>query len=466
MEMLSLSRRGKRRFRRERGATDPILVVAGIAITLVLLLGGTFAVTGLVRNAQDLNAKQDLDRVVSAQAAVMTAKETYMPTAVGPKVLSSRINKSLLTEQLGVSPGEQNTLVVAASGKGWAAMAQSASGATFLRTSSSNDIVEVNVSKIRDDFSLITADGTVITDTPAGSATSVAAAGPAIRFPAGLSTYAMAWNWVDALYGLDKTVTPPPGPDGERPANAPGGTGSATPSPTPTPTQSPSSPAPAPSPSLQPVVPAFQAGPGNYELKSVVWNQMSATQVCVDLTVRGTGGTVNDWYLMMNANTVPFNNDFNKGNYQFPTWGYGFDGEFSSGTIKVVGQNKSQWNNFSTLVENQERTFRICDYNTPKPPVTNAVTVEKLTEQPGEWSWSASYRVSAPEARFYTSWKVRVDISALDAGYRGDRPLHSEPGPDNLTITQVSPTIIEVEGIGWPNMGVRSDKTVDFRIGR
>lgn len=464
--MLSLSRRGTRRFRRERGATDPILVVAGIAITLVLLLGGTFAVTGLVRNAQDLNAKQDLDRVVSAQAAVMTAKETYMPTAVGPKVLSSRINKSLLTEQLGVSPGEQNTLVVAASGKGWAAMAQSASGATFLRTSSSNDIVEVNVSNIRNDFNLVTTDGTVITDTPAGSATSVTAAGPAIRFPAGLSTYAMAWNWVDALYGLDKTVTPPPGPNGERPANAPGGTGSTTPSPTPTPTQSPSSPAPAPSPSLQPVVPAFQAGPGDYELKSVVWNQMSATQVCVDLTVRGTGGTVNGWYLTMNAGTAPFNNDFNKGNYQFPTWGYGFDGEFSNGTIKVIGQNISQWNNFSTLTNGQERTFRICNYNTPKPPVTSAVTVTKLSEQPGEYTWNAQYRISAPDAKFYTAWKVQIDISAMNSGYKGSQPIYSDPGANDLKITQVSPNIIEVEGIGWPTMGVRSDKTVDFRIGR
>lgn len=451
--MFSLSRRGPRLLRRDRGATDPVLVVAGIAITLILLVGGTFAVSGLIRSAQDTNAKQDLDRVVSAQAAVMTAKETYMPTAVGPKVLSSKVNKALLTQQLGIEPGEQNTLVVTASGSGWAAMAQSASGATFLRTSTSTDIVEVDVTNIRTDFNIVAKDGAVISD-GSGSATSVSAA-KTIRFPAGLSTYAMAWSWVDALYGLDPLVTPPPGPNGERPTTTP-----STPSPTPT------TPAPSPTPTVEPVVPAFQAGPGDYELKSVVWNQMSATQVCVDLTVRGTGGTVNGWYVTMNAATAPFNHDFNKGNYQFPTWGYGFDGEFSNGTIKVVGQNMSEWNNFSTLTNGQERTFRICNYNTPKPSVTSAVTVEKLSEQPGEWAWNARYRVSAADAKFFTAWKVQIDISSLNAGYKGTQPINSDPGSSDLKITQVSPNIIEVEGIGWPTMGVRSDKTVEFRIGR
>lgn len=449
--MFSLSRRGPRLLRRDRGATDPVLVIAGIAITLILLVGGTFAVSGLIRSAQDTNAKQDLDRVVSAQAAVMTAKETYMPTAVGPKVLSSKVNKALLTQQLGIEPGQQNTLVVAASGTGWAAMAQSASGATFLRTSTSTDIVEVDVTNIRSNFDIVAKDGTVISD-GSGSATSVSAA-KTIRFPAGLSTYAMAWSWVDALYGLDPLVTPPPGPNGERPTITP-----STPSPAPT--------TPAPSPTVEPVVPAFQAGPGDYELKSVVWNQMSATQVCVDLTVRGTGGTVNGWYVTMNAATAPFNHDFNKGNYQFPTWGYGFDGEFSNGTIKVVGQNISQWSNFSTLTSGQERTFRICNYNTPKPPVTSAVTVEKLSEQPGEWTWNARYRISAADAKFFTAWKVQIDISSLNAGYKGSQPINSDPGSADLKITQVSPNIIEVEGIGWPTMGVRSDRTVEFRIGR
>lgn len=435
--MLSLSRRALRRFRHARGSTDPILVVAGIAITLVLLVGGSFAISGLIRSAQDVNAKQDLDRVASAQAAVMASRDAYEATAVGPRVLSSKVDRTLLTEELGIEPGADNTLVVTASGTGWAAMVQSASGATYLRTSASNDIVELDVSNIRDDFTLVTVDGTVLTDSN-GQATAVS--GTALRFPTGLTPYAMAWSWVDALYGLDPLVTPPPGPNGERPT--------------------------APETPVEEAQPIFQTGPGNYELKSVVWDQMSPTQVCATLTVRGTGGTVEGWYLLMDATSVPLNGDFNKNNYSFPTWGYGFDGNFTDGVIKVVGQNLSQWNNFSTLTEGQERTFRICDYYTPRPPVTSAVVLETLSETPGEWTWEARYRVSAPEAEFYTAWKVQIDVSAVNGNYKGSQPFNSNPGPADLKITQISPNVIEVEGIGWPTTGLRSDKSLEFKIGR
>lgn len=53
----------------ERGATDPILIIAGIAITLILLVGGTFAVGGFMANAQNLNTKSDMDRVRTAVQA-------------------------------------------------------------------------------------------------------------------------------------------------------------------------------------------------------------------------------------------------------------------------------------------------------------------------------------------------------------------------------------------------------------
>lgn len=214
--------------------------------------------------------------------------------------------------------------------------------------------------------------------------------------------------------------------------------------------------------------PVFVAGPGAYELKGVSWNQMSAKQVCADVTVRGTGGTVRDWYLTMNAATVPFNHDFGKSNYQFPTWGYGFDGDFDgSGKIRIVGKNFSQWNDFSTLTGGQERTLKICDWNTPNPPTTTEAEVTELSASPGEWSWSARYRVTPKtQVEFFSSWKVRVDLSELNRGYRGSSPIHSDPGPADLKITHVSGHIYEIEGIGWPNMGIRHDKSVEFRLGR
>ena len=65
------------RLREERGATDPILIIAGIAITLILLVGGSFAISGFIANANNLNAKGDLDRIATAQAAYLAEKDTY-----------------------------------------------------------------------------------------------------------------------------------------------------------------------------------------------------------------------------------------------------------------------------------------------------------------------------------------------------------------------------------------------------
>ncbi|WIB65628.1 hypothetical protein [Curtobacterium sp. MCBD17_040] len=68
----------RRFFRTDRAATDPILVIAAIAVSLVLLVGGSFAVAGLIGNGKDLNAKSDLDRVAAAEtSAAATGAVTY-----------------------------------------------------------------------------------------------------------------------------------------------------------------------------------------------------------------------------------------------------------------------------------------------------------------------------------------------------------------------------------------------------
>ena len=277
----------------------------------------------------------------------------------------------------------------------------------------------------------------------------------------------------------DPEITSTAGLEVEQVAPTPAPGGSASPAPGQTPEPEKTAPAEKPTESEKPPVveippllekpePVFVPGPGAYELKSVAWNQMSAKQVCADVTVRGTGGTVRDWYLTMNAATVPFNHDFSIGNYQFPVWGYGFEGGFDgSGKIRIVGKNFSQWNDFSTLTGGQERTLRICDWNTPKPPTTTEAEVTQLSASPGEWSWSARYRVTPKtQVEFFSSWKVRVDLSELNRGYRGSSPIHSDPGPADLKITHISGDIYEIEGIGWPNMGIRQDKSIEFRLGR
>ncbi|WIE80882.1 hypothetical protein [Curtobacterium sp. MCSS17_016] len=57
--------------RHDRAATDPLLVIAAIAVSLVLLVGGSFAVAGVLNNARDLNAKNELEHVAVAEAAAI-----------------------------------------------------------------------------------------------------------------------------------------------------------------------------------------------------------------------------------------------------------------------------------------------------------------------------------------------------------------------------------------------------------
>ncbi len=67
--MITFLRRRTSRIRADEAATDPILVIAAIAVSLVLLVGGSFAVSGMINNAKDLNAKSDLNKVAVAEAA-------------------------------------------------------------------------------------------------------------------------------------------------------------------------------------------------------------------------------------------------------------------------------------------------------------------------------------------------------------------------------------------------------------
>jgi hypothetical protein len=67
----------RRFFRSDRAATDPILVIAAISVSLVLLVGGGFTVSGLIASAQTTNVKQDLSRVVVAEQALQAAGSAY-----------------------------------------------------------------------------------------------------------------------------------------------------------------------------------------------------------------------------------------------------------------------------------------------------------------------------------------------------------------------------------------------------
>ncbi len=194
----------RRALTEERAATDPILIIAGIAITLILLVGGTFAVSGFIGNANDMNAKGDLDRVATAQAASFGENERYLTAAVGRDVHPSQVDRSLLEESsISFTPSDTSSVVVQASHDGWAALARSGSGRHFLRTSTSSAIIEVDLSRA-EDYRIYPLGGASLLTANGGSATNVNASGETVRLPAGITIELLSERWVEAMTGAER----------------------------------------------------------------------------------------------------------------------------------------------------------------------------------------------------------------------------------------------------------------------
>ncbi len=136
MERLKARKAEIARLREERGATDPILIIAGIAITLILLVGGSFAISGFIANANNLNAQGDLERIATAQSAYLAQNDGYGALRVGPNVGTQ--NTQLQQGAIGFTPTDGNSTIVRTSPAGWTAVTRSASGDVFFRSSESN----------------------------------------------------------------------------------------------------------------------------------------------------------------------------------------------------------------------------------------------------------------------------------------------------------------------------------------
>ncbi|MGW8431232.1 NHL repeat-containing protein [Curtobacterium citreum] len=110
----------------DRAATDPVLVIAAIAVSLTLLVGGGFTVAGATASAADANAKHDLNRAAVTESAYVNANQTYAS-------FSSAADNSLGSAPLGLTAGGRLTITGAPCG--WVGAATSTTGNVFLRSS-------------------------------------------------------------------------------------------------------------------------------------------------------------------------------------------------------------------------------------------------------------------------------------------------------------------------------------------
>jgi len=155
MSLIRLRAKARRVIRRDRAATDPILVIAAIAVSLVLLIGGSFAVGGMISNAKNLNAQSDLDKVSTAEAAWSAngaSTANYIPYISGNSTPNLNFNLAATggtnvanaLEQSGVgftpTSGDRVAVTTDATGASWAAVSKSSTGAIYIRTSTSSAV--------------------------------------------------------------------------------------------------------------------------------------------------------------------------------------------------------------------------------------------------------------------------------------------------------------------------------------
>ncbi|MGW8431734.1 hypothetical protein ACWGJ9_11625 [Curtobacterium citreum] len=113
-------------------------------MSLVLLVGGSFAVSGLLANAKDSNAKNDLALVAAAEAASQADGGPYLAwsaTAAGTVSGDKDLDGNTLDRtEVGFTTTPGVAINVNANGAGWVAAATSTTGTKFFRSSKQSTI--------------------------------------------------------------------------------------------------------------------------------------------------------------------------------------------------------------------------------------------------------------------------------------------------------------------------------------
>ncbi len=118
-----------RRRHDDRGAVDPILVIASIAVTLILLVAGTFNLGLISKRSADDVAKNDLRMLALTEKA-------YFAKQLAFTFYDSVNNPTLSAGGYAYQPS--NRVAAAACGDGWVAAAKSSTGNILTMTNTSS----------------------------------------------------------------------------------------------------------------------------------------------------------------------------------------------------------------------------------------------------------------------------------------------------------------------------------------
>lgn len=74
-----------RKNRNEYGSTDPVLIIVGVAITMIVLVGASFAMSGIITQSSSVTAEGDINSIKTAIDRGLVLK----PTADNIKLVKS-----------------------------------------------------------------------------------------------------------------------------------------------------------------------------------------------------------------------------------------------------------------------------------------------------------------------------------------------------------------------------------------
>ena len=172
------------RLRGDRGATDPMLAIGAVVLTLVLILGGTFLIANMVTSGKNRNAMTDLDKIAVAESRYFTVNDTFADYgSFGVHAPSAPLEEP----RVGFRPTDGAAVVAVIAGitgdpegaTEWAAASESAANGNpiFIRTSESNKTVNASEATVADlaelgitraDLDLLVATVRAEKQTPAG----------------------------------------------------------------------------------------------------------------------------------------------------------------------------------------------------------------------------------------------------------------------------------------------------------
>jgi len=189
------------------------------------------------------------------------------------------------------------------------------------------------------------------------------------------------------------------------------------------------------------------------------WSQTVPKQFCVNTTISTTNNGAIDWSVTFNLNDYPYNG---------ATSGYQLSHGYTlSGPVNNIYTITGNGNNAKVSI-NQSRTYTLCHYGTPNPPLPPTgsnitFTYTSTTPTPSYYVCKDITVTSHNATSFFVGWYVDVSLQDLATNYipGGGRAI-IQTGDYSMTL--LNGYNYRISGIGWNTSGIKDGSPKTFSV--